>query len=311
MIPQYLSELLLRFDNVVLPGFGDFRLMSIPASIKGDVILPPGKILKFDPTTIVNDGVLANYISEKDRISFFDACTKILEFVERIQKDLSNGQEVSLEKLGSFIKEPSGAILFTADKNADYSIDTFGLTPINVAPIKSNQSTKKPENKKGVEKLPKKKKFPVAAIWIIAVIVFFGGGTAGVYFLKPDLLQEIGNIMGIHKENKLTLTEDNTQKDIDVTADTISKSGIVENDLLTQQVKVKYYIIAASFRIKENADNYVVTLNNQGNNSESIFLEERNLYAVSYNVYNDKVQAEQILEEFRKSGNRDAWILEK
>lgn len=320
MIPQYLSELLLRFDTVILPGLGLFQLKNIPASIKGDNILPPGKILLFESSVKNNDGVLANYISEKNRISFFDACTQILDFVEKIQKNLNDGSDVTLEKIGVLKKDTAGIIGFTADTSVNYNIDSFGLNAITAISLSENQKENKSKSKEVQSE--KKKKFPVAAIWIISIVLFIGTGAATVYFIKPELFNKIGiNINSQKQDNSVLVTEKKTENN-----PSGNQSGSVnQNDSIInvnqsngnqisqtqQQGNVRYYIIAASFRIKENANNYVIQLSSNGHKSESIFMPEKNLYVVSYDAYDDKAQAEQALASIRVSGNQAAWILEK
>ncbi|MFH0865608.1 MAG: SPOR domain-containing protein [Bacteroidota bacterium] len=320
MIPQYLSELLLRFETVILPGLGLFHLKNIPASIKGDNILPPGKILLFDPSVKNNDGVLGNYISEKNRISFFNACELILEYVENVQKLLKSGNEVVLEKIGVLIKDPSGNICFSADTSINYNIDSFGLTSITAVPFPKTQKEK--ENNAKIQTSGKKKKNHITAMWIIAFFVLVVAGITTVYFIKPDLFSRIGININSQKRNNSILIADkksdnnpseNKGESVNQDDSIIKavKANSVEISQTQQQGNVRYYIIAASFRIKGNADNYVIQLNSQGYKPESIFMPEKNLYVVSYDVYYVKTQAEQALAVIKTSGNQDAWILEK
>jgi hypothetical protein len=299
MIPQCLSELLLRFDTVVLPGLGAFSLKNIPASIKGNEISPPGKILLFDSSVKNNDGVLANYISEKDKISFFDACSRILEYVENIWNDLNNGNEVMLEKIGLLKRNTSGTINFIADTGINYNIDSFGLTSITAIPLTESQ-----KEIKAKENIPdKKKKFPSVAIWIIAAFVIFASGITAAYFIKPDLFSRIGINIGPEKINNSLTPNDSTING--------NQSDSIRNSQSEKQGNVSYYIIAASFRIKENADNYVISLSNRGHKPESFFMPEKGLYVVSYDAYDDKEKAEQVLSKIKENENAAAWILEK
>lgn len=48
-----------------------------------------------------------------------------------------------------------------------------------------------------------------------------------------------------------------------------------------------------------------------GHKSEIIFVPEKKLYAVSYDVYYGKAQAEQALMVIKTSKNAAAWIMEK
>ncbi|HNW97167.1 MAG TPA: SPOR domain-containing protein [Bacteroidales bacterium] len=310
MIAQYLSELLLRFDTVVLPGLGTFQLKNVPATMSGNTIIPPGKKILFDPSLNVNDGVLANYISEKDRISFVDACSQIQNYVSNILKNLDEGNEITLEKIGILKKDDSGNLCFKADKGDIYNIDSFGLGSVSAIPLMGNTVE---------EKIISKKKTTHKLIWIAAIVVLFIAGFTTVYFIKPGLLKGFGINNKISKqENSNTVLNTNQNKNIseNKVSTTNNKDSVItgKQDNITespQQEGVRYYIIAASFRIKENAENYAVRLTSKGYKSESIFLPERNLYVVSYDTYTDKTQANQALASILASENSAAWILEK
>lgn len=309
MIAQYLSELLFRFDTVVLPGLGTFQLKSVPATMSGNTIIPPGKILLFNSSLNVNDGVLANYISEKDRISFFDACSQIQDYVAAIHKNLDEGKDITLEKIGRLKKDNSGNLCFTADSGDAYNIDSFGLGSVTAIPL---------AEEKIIEKLNSTKRNSRTIIWIASVLFLLIAGFTIVYLLMPDLFRKSKPVSVAQKQNiTIKFSDKNNHEQLSENKDTTVmnkdtiKQGTQINNSEISQTGIKYYIIAASFRIKENADNYVIQLNGKGHKSESIYLPERNLYVVSYDAYTDKTQAEQVLATINTSQNSAAWILEK
>ena len=65
-LSQYISNLLYRYDCVVVPEFGAFLAHKIPAKIQENKnsFYPPSKRLSFNAQLQINDGVLANHISE-------------------------------------------------------------------------------------------------------------------------------------------------------------------------------------------------------------------------------------------------------
>ena len=65
------------------------------------------KIYFFNPE-IKNDGLLANYISEIENISFEEACVKIASFVNKILIKINNGEAFHLETIGVLQLNSSG-----------------------------------------------------------------------------------------------------------------------------------------------------------------------------------------------------------
>ena len=321
-----------KYDSVTLPGFGTFVLKYIPAYIHPieNKLRFPLKQVTFDSSVIENDGILANYVSEKDKISFVDACKKILVFVEKINRTLVEGNDVKLDKIGVFSKGQSNTLIFTPDTNVNYNQEAFGLREINAIPILRNDikeriQTHFAEKSKSIDK---KRKLPKVAIWIIAIVVIIGSCYAALVIIKPDFIKNIKTVSFFNKSEIKTDTiankvsenkkENNTinakdAKSVDsFKTDTINDETAKNEKIITpnQPTKGLFYIIAASFSIKSNADNYTQTLRQKDYKSEAIYLADRGLYVVSYNSYPSKTEAEQALIKIATDGNRDAWILE-
>jgi nucleoid DNA-binding protein len=284
MFEQYISDLLYKYDTVVLPGFGAFILKHIPSSIQQPEqrLTPPAKFTSFYPFNKTNDGILANHISEKEKISFFDAA-----FVEKINQELAQGKPVRFEKIGTLIKSGDNNFTFTPDTSVNYNIEAWGMEDIEYTPAK--------------EKI----KFPKAAIWILSIIVIAGCCTAALFIIKPDLIKKI-------KPDKIKTAEiiNNIPSPDTVKKDTLYKQTKqnIQPDTSKPTASSNFYIILASFRIKENADNYAETLRQKTYNSSVIFLNDKGLYVVSCNSYPSQQAAELALSGI-KSENPEAWIL--
>jgi hypothetical protein len=185
------------------------------------------------------------------------------------------------------------------------------------SPIARDDKKSTPENKvtEIITSHKGKRKYPKVAIWIICITIVLGIGIAVILIVQPHILfnKENGKIVVIKEPskngNQSIIKEKSLQLDTLRKQDTISKN--VNNNPVNPSEKPnseKYYIISASFRIKENAVNYAQTLKQKGYGSDMIFLEDRALYVVSYNVYISETEAEQALTKI-KPENSVAWIL--
>ena len=68
---DYISDLLFLHDCVIIPDFGGFICNYRSAYIDADsgVICPPGKDILFNRNLTHNDGLLVNWIADKENIS--------------------------------------------------------------------------------------------------------------------------------------------------------------------------------------------------------------------------------------------------
>jgi len=72
-INQYIKELLLLNDCVIIPQFGGFVANYKPATIENNKFFPPTKEVAFNNKLTSNDGLLINYISEIEDTDYFSA----------------------------------------------------------------------------------------------------------------------------------------------------------------------------------------------------------------------------------------------
>ena len=78
-LAKYISDLLYRYECVILPNFGGFVTNEISAKISSaHTFYAPSKQLTFNPHLQNNDGLLANYIAESNNIPYSNAL-EILE----------------------------------------------------------------------------------------------------------------------------------------------------------------------------------------------------------------------------------------
>jgi nucleoid DNA-binding protein len=308
MFEQYISELLYKYDSVILPGFGAFVLKYVPTSIHPveNKLTPPSKIVSFDLSMKQNDGILANYISEKKRISFIEANNEIRDFVNKLNKTLSEEKQISFQKIGSFSRSDDSVLSFTPDLSANYNLETFGMGEIAYKPILRDDIKERLQKQfsENTRNLHEKKKFYKTTIWIVsAVVVAILAIT--IPFTNFDFIFKKST-----KTEKPIIKETSLKKENKPIADTIkADTSSVSKKNQDQPAGKKYYIISGSFRVKENAENYVQTLKNKGYNPEVIFMQDKGMYAVSYNSYATPGDADMELSKIRTNDNPGAWIL--
>lgn len=132
------KRLLHKYECVIVPGIGGFIAHQESAVIDpvSMVIIPPSKYITFNAQLLIKDGLLASHIADYLKIDYVDA-VKILDIeTNNFNQILKSKSQFQIEGLGNFTLNASGNLLFTPEKNANFSNHSFGL-----APIKLNQSS--------------------------------------------------------------------------------------------------------------------------------------------------------------------------
>ena len=220
-ISNHINNLLHHHDCVVVSGFGAFILNKKAASIEPSGKLnPPSKIISFNSNIIQNDGLLANHISEKNNISYEEACLKIAHFSKKTIFKLKNHEKIVLENLGEF-NFKNKKIIFQPNEKYNYDKTSFGL-----------KSFYFPKKKKKIYELYNQE-LRVAA----TLIVFIG---LSFFFFTKYNISEDTNLSNISQFNNDTDKSINT-----ISTDTLfEKAGLY--NLKVSQIDYDLYNITGT-----------------------------------------------------------------
>ncbi len=129
-LAKYISDLLYRYECVIVPSFGGFVTNNQSARIDeiNNTLHPPYKQITFNSHLKNNDGLLANYIASVDKISYQSALNFIQFEIEGWQKKLKL-HELNLDALGSF-NLVDNKLHFDPQQKINYLTSSFGLTNV-------------------------------------------------------------------------------------------------------------------------------------------------------------------------------------
>lgn len=132
-LAQYLHELLLENETVIIPGFGAFISNYKPAEIDNETnkIVPPSKEINFNSKIRNNDGLLVGYVAETESVSHFDALKLIEKERENIIYQLDKGEKITVENVGSLFRDAENEVHFEADIQENLLLDSFGLEAVS------------------------------------------------------------------------------------------------------------------------------------------------------------------------------------
>ncbi len=155
-------------------------------------------------------------------------------------------------------------------------------------------------------------------LWVIVILLINGILITGYFVYEKDL----PDFFRKSDTNDLLIEEPVVEEDNYVieSYDDVSETPEVEEvtpeeeivpEAKPQKTSVlqgtKYYIVAGAFSNEQNADNLVIDLNQKGYNAEK-FGKIGNLHAVSYNVFNNKPDADRLLKKIQAETDPQAWI---
>ncbi len=136
MITNSLIELLQDNECVIVPEFGAFISKRHSATIDyaNHRFTPPYKEIVFNNKLKNDDGLLVDFMIEKESLTKEDALAKIRSFVNQSEAILDVNSELVLDGIGKIRKFGDDYIL-TSKTETNLLGDSFGLTEFNVQPV--------------------------------------------------------------------------------------------------------------------------------------------------------------------------------
>ncbi len=339
-IDIHISNLLYDHDCVIIPELGGFVANYSSAKVHPaqHSFLPPSKNIVFNKNLKNNDGLLANQISTAENINYSSALQHISAFVNDSNLQLKKGEKVKISEVGTLFLDVEKNIQFEAD-TTNFLLEAFGLSQFQSPAIKRDNISKRIEKEfKDRGAIPaEKRKINIkryVALAIVAPLVF-----AMVWIpLKTDLLKNINysNLNpfatketlkpDVKVESKdsntlpVTITSNDTSaikalhsQSLPVTANLV-ESVKADTTAVVKQIngnlEFKFHLVTGCFQIQENAEKFVVELQNQNISASIIGQNERGLYVVSCGNFASRNEANNELENLRKL-QPNAWLFKK
>ncbi|GAA4279468.1 HU domain-containing protein [Aquimarina mytili] len=322
---KYISELLYRYECVILPGFGAFLTRRQPATIQESTnsFYPPQKQISFNSQLKNNDGLLANYIASAENISYTDAVAKIQRYVLSLNEKMAQGKRIELDHIGAFFTSVENTLQFEPLQDVNYLTEAFGLSSFVSPVIKREVEIKREVYKEEIEAIEevvpltftpeKRKERPYLQYAAAAAIVIGIGGFFGLKQISDNTIsynhqewqqanQEIENKIQeatFEISNPLPAINLNLIKEEETTTDSSTE---------VETVSGKYHIVAGAFRIASNANKKVEQLKNQGFNARLIGVNKYGLHQVVYQSHTDRLEALKALRKIKKEQSSRAWL---
>lgn len=308
-LETYISDLLYRYDCVTVPGFGAFLTQRVSAKVHESThtFYPPKKALSFNEQLLQNDGLLANYIAEIEKLPYTTALNNLSNKIKSIKTLLADGETIQLKNIGELVLNADGKIEFDPSRHINYLTDSFGLSHFTSVDVNREIYIEDVENIEVYAPIILTSKKRANSNWVkyaaAAVFVIGLSSLAVVTYSKNNT---------ITNQNQLAQEEANEQLDAKVQEATF----VISNPLPAATLNIEkqsgnFHIVAGAFRVEANSDKKVNQLKNKGYKARTIGVNRYGLHEVVYGSYNSREEAQQELFKIRREHNRDAWLLIK
>lgn len=330
-LENYLSDLLYRYECVIVPNFGGFITSEVGSRIdyNNHHFYPPYKKLSFNGYLKNNDGLLVNHIAAVEQISLDDAALWIQESLLVWKHKLETG-ELWLSKIGSFQLNEEGKLQFEPNSSENYQTDSFGLSSVisdtikrEVHAVVQKKAVVKPiavtlqpaetipfvaaqtNSDTKQHQLPKKRNqllrsIPIvtkyAAMATIAVTLF---GLGNNYYQQK--LQDEFILATQQLQQK---TEQKIQE-----ATFVMQNPLPTITLNIQKEVKNFHVIAGAFRSVENAERKVNQLKQMGYEAHIVNTNQWNLTMVAYESYATLKEANEALTPILNKVDEQSWVL--
>jgi len=133
LISNMVLELILRHDQVGLPGIGTFVVDLMPASFsnRGYTINPPYRRLQFHPDCL-EDELLVDLYSRENGVDHQTSRALLLKFLSEVRTLLQDRKVVSFPSLGKLRVTRDGTIFFVSDGNLQIYPEGTGLESVSL-----------------------------------------------------------------------------------------------------------------------------------------------------------------------------------
>ena len=304
-LATYISDLLYRYECVIIPNFGGFVTNEISAKVNHftHTFYAPSKQLTFNSQLQTNDGLVANYIAASENISYSKAVLYIEKEVENWKSILKN-EEFDLENIGTFNLSKEGKLQFEPNNTINYLTSSFGLNTFVSPAVKRVAYQQKIKQLETVAPLNTSKKYKTPAFikYAASAAIILALGSVG------------WNQYQKFEYNNLVAKAEQEQKKVEKSIQ--EATFVISNPLPTITLNVtketyNYHIIAGAFREPANAEKKLQQLLKKGYNAKILGVNKWNLTQVAYQSFQSKFEAINSLNAIKKSDSEDAWLLVK
>jgi hypothetical protein len=304
----YLSELLKTNDCVIVPDLGGFiaNYHSSAHDTQSDQFSPPSKEIIFSSKLKKNDGLLVNFVGEKEGVGYLEARKIVSEYVAECLFRLENGETIEFSEIGTLHFDQHENLLFKPDSRINFRTDTFGLDSFHFPQLinKYNQPVKAVFRDKDPE--PQKSRRPALKYILIGLPVI-----VALYFIPLNKILDAGKSGNLQTSNTASLSVTDTPVTLNpgvVSAATATAtgdradSGIPEKEVGKETLAAEPETLTGQVTITPSAAQAQAPQTENALNANSDIQSPKGKYHVVGGCFKVRENADKLADELIKKG---------
>jgi nucleoid DNA-binding protein len=339
-ISLIIRDLLLRNEQLVIPGFGAFKIIHRPAQISKttQVLIPPAREVVFDSQLKSGDNQLLLAIKKKHGLSEAETGDALKKYILHIEEDIRSTGAVMMEGLGKIKRDKSGNLNLEPITELLNPGGVFALPRIEIPVTEKREIIRTVTEHRKTLPLPEVRRrinwwIPAIAIIVLATIISVSYFTGLITHIPGIANKKEAVVVKSKAQNRIVFGNKATvQKEpIDTTREAISRQldqrterenalrfenkQKKANETVDVTPKIKptmpagpYQIISGSFTITENAERQIVSLRKKGINAEMLPRSGK-YYMVTLGSYRTGSEAQAALELLKEQLDQDLWVM--
>ena len=311
-LAQYIEELIIQHECVIVPGLGGFVTYRDKASIRNNQLYAPTQRVRFNQLLTYHDGLLTEAYMRDRQISYAAALEAIETDIKLITTSLNSGNTFILGRIGALSLSADNMIIL---KNEDCKFlpENIGLPIVNLKRLASESNN---DNIISIN-IPRASSNIIRYAAMLVVVFVFSlliptpvtDATHEASFYRVQStdykLQITNSIDTVATINTINSTDSiNSIASID-TASTINSSHLTSNSSLK-----KYHLIIASLTSQAEAEEYIAHHSHFDRN-QLLIIESKGKFRISAAGFNKYKDALQYMDSVRNSvpSAQKAWIM--
>ena len=300
-LAQYIEELIIRHECVIVPNLGGFITYCDKAIVRNNMFYAPTERIRFNSLLTYHDGLLAEAYMRDRNIGYSEALNAIATEVEQIKKSLNSGNTVLFGRIGALSLSAENNITLL-NSNPKFLPENIGLPVVHLKQLASAEPTNTitiniPQTSTNALRY-------VASIAIIFLITLFipnqtdnNTQHASISF---DSLRSIKSIE--YSEESIENSDESVENNSSVLT---PQSSLEDNSSLN-----KYHLIIASLTSREDAEEYIAN-HTQFDRTQLQIIESKGKYRISAAGFNKYKDALQYMDSIRNDVPiaQKAWIM--
>jgi nucleoid DNA-binding protein len=336
-----IRDLLLRNEQLVIPGFGSFKIIHRPAQISRttQVLLPPAREIVFDGQLKSGDNQLLLSIKKKYGLSEAETSEALKKYILHLEAEIRSNDLVVMEGLGKIKRETNGSLTFEPITELLNPGGVFALPNIEI-PVPGKRDIPKAVPKQlktlPVPEVRKRRNWwvPAIAVIFLSAVIFVSYLTGlithipGTSTKKETVVVKgsdqnrivFGSKGGIKKDTTMDTTREAISRQLDKRTERENALRIEDdqkktNEPVKRTPEIKptvpagpYQVISGAFTLTENAERQIREFRKKGINAEMLPRSGK-YYMVTLGSYATVSDAEAAIELLKGQLNQDLWVM--